>query len=1032
MTRIKKALAEIARGSRTLYERLREGQPAAVPDHQDKASDIREMWKEFAAEKDEILFARRLNWDGINENDLNWLLGGGQPPGSESEPPWLAVLEEVLVRADTSVEEIRQSSFLKEGSRHPFEEIHSLFVHCGINRLSQRMGSAGSVLSGAALGDLQVQLLKRLIFVSQQVLFQEFSHCRDKSRTVQPVDMASVTGGAGSKPDWLRAWTGQKPSDRDYLAFVQGLLTGQLVDLLAKYPVMARLMAEVTCYWVDSTIEFIEALAGDLPEIADTFSGGKDPGQVVSVDCGLSDPHNRGRSVLQPEFASGLKLIYKPRNLGIEEAYFGFLSWLNHQAGESMFKILKTVSRGNHGWVQFCQHLPCHSLDEVRCYYRHSGMLMGALYALAGSDFHLENIIASGQYPVAVDLEVLLQPALAESGPGWQRPDVLQTMLLPFMYRKEDDGLYTIGGLGDGRPDRERVYLWKDINTDSMRLEESFEENTASTNSVYLNGEKVPATGYAAEISQGFAKIYHLFLANKKQILAEDGPLHFFDGRQVRYVLRSTQTYFDLMHNSLLPRYMGSGIEHSARIDKISRPLLKVNNRPPVWDAVKYEHLALDRLDVPLFYINTGRRDLELPPGGRIKDFFGDTPVEAAIRRIEAFGASDLSRQTDLIRASLVIQQKISASGAPPSFGKSAEEIVPASQNELLSRAGQIVREVVEGVIGLPGEAFWVQVEEEDKSCRLKFTGNDLYSGSAGILLFLAAWSSVSGERESFDSIAGPVRRSVAEMSQNVGPEGIALGAGSGLGGIIYSFVKVWKLTGDRTFLEVAERLARSITSEHIESDRGFDIISGDSGLLLGLLELYGAQKSQALLDSAIKCGNHLLKSRTPSEAGYLAWKSKSISTQKEQPLTGFSHGAAGIVHALGRLYRVAGDKRFLEGAREAMLYENSLFSAVEGNWPDLRIKASADFPDFSRSWCHGAPGICLSRLEARGIIEEDLRQKDIDSALETVIKSPLAGAGDLCCGQFGLIDILLTASLRLGRQELYAEAVKRASWFLD
>ena len=1027
MQRIKDILADIALGSRTLYERLGDGRPAPAPDQREKVSPLREMWIEYSAEKDEFLFARRLKWDGLAETDLNRLQGGGQPPGSKSEPLWLALLEELLERAGaTPMEELRQSSFLKEDSRLPFEEILSLFVLCGTDRLSPGMGSAGTLLTGAALTDFQRHLIKRLVFVSQQVLFQEFCHSRDKGP-------ASPAGGAGSTPEWLRIWTGQSPSDRDYLAFIRELLAGGLANLFSRYPVMARLMAEVTCYWVNSTLKFVEALASDRQKIAHTFSAGKDPGQVVSVNCGLSDPHNRGRSVMLPEFASGLKLVYKPRNLGIEEAYFGFLSWLNHRGGESMFKILKTLSQKNHGWVEFCPHLPCRSPEEVSMYYRRSGMLLGVLHALAGSDFHLENIIASGPYPVAVDLEVLLQPEPAEPGPVQLRPDVIQTMLLPYMYKKEADVLYTVGGLGNGLPDRERVSLWKDINTDSMRLEESSNENTVSTNCVCLNGEKVAATGYAKEIIHGFASIYRLFLANREQIQASGGPLHLFEGRQVRHVLRSTQTYFDLMYNSLLPRYMKNGAWRSARLDKISRPLVKKNKRPAVWSSLKYEHLALDRVDVPLFYINTGSPDLELPPGGRIKDYFRETPLEASARRIQSFGSSDLDRQIALIRASLDIQERMSASVSLPSFDKPVESIVPAGKNELLAAAGRIVREVVEGAVGLPGEASWVQLEEEEKSCRLILTGSDLYSGSAGILLFLAAWAGVTGQREPFESLAAPVRLSTAaQWAQSPGQEGMDLGAGSGLGGIIYSFAKIWRLTGDQSFLDVAGGLARSATGEYIERDRHYDIISGSSGLLLGLLELYRAEKDKEVLQAALKCGDHLLNGRTAGESGYRAWKVQGLPTHNAKPLLGFSHGAAGIGHALGRLYRVTGEARFMEGAREAALYEDSLFSAEEGNWPDLRLKDSGEPSGFTRSWCHGGPGIVLPRLEAGGIMEEKLRQSDIASALKTVTTSPLSGAGDLCCGQFGLIDILLTASLKLGRQDLYTEAVRRASWLLD
>jgi|SRR5215510_15999712 hypothetical protein len=47
-----------------------------------------------------------------------------------------------------------------------------------------------------------------------------------------------------------------------------------------------------------------------------------------------------------------------------------------------------------------------------------SKMLLCIVYALCGTDFHSENMIASGDQPVLVDLETLLTPGLPESVGG--------------------------------------------------------------------------------------------------------------------------------------------------------------------------------------------------------------------------------------------------------------------------------------------------------------------------------------------------------------------------------------------------------------------------------------------------------------------------------------------------------------------------------------------------------------------------------------------------------------------------------------
>ncbi len=55
------------------------------------------------------------------------------------------------------------------------------------------------------------------------------------------------------------------------------------------------------------------------------------------------------------------------------------------------------------------------------------------------------------------------------------------------------------------------------------------------------------------------------------------------------------------------------------------------------------------------------------------------------------------------------------------------------------------------------------------------------------------------------------------------------------------------------------------------------------------------------------------------------------------EPLTGMSHGASGIAVALLELHAATGRSDFLEAARGAFAYEDSLFDPKLGNWPDLR-----------------------------------------------------------------------------------------------
>ena len=99
-------------------------------------------------------------------------------------------------------------------------------------------------------------------------------------------------------------------------------------------------------------------------------------GNVVELEPPLSDPHDGRYSALALTFASGRKLVYKPKDMDTEAAYHRLLAWPNDLGAPLPFKVLKVLDRSTHGWVEFVEHLPCRDQDEARRYYERAGMLL--------------------------------------------------------------------------------------------------------------------------------------------------------------------------------------------------------------------------------------------------------------------------------------------------------------------------------------------------------------------------------------------------------------------------------------------------------------------------------------------------------------------------------------------------------------------------------------------------------------------------------------------------------------------------------
>src|SRR5262249_9701462 len=161
----------------------------------------------------------------------------------------------------------------------------------------------------------------------------------------------------------------------------------------------------------------------------------------------------------------------------------------------------------------------------------------------------------------------------------------------------------------------------------------------------------------------------------------------------------------------------------------------------------------------------------------------------------------------------------------------------------------------------------------------------------------------------------------------------------------------------------------------------------------------------------ALQCGDRLLACARREPAG-LGWVAMNMS---DQPLTGFSHGAAGFASALLHLAGRSGESRFRTAALDALAYERSLFLAGAGNWRDLRRDVATDQPGWERSactsaWCHGAPGIGLARLLSLPYLDDASVRAEIATALETTQTHGFGGNHSLCHGDLGNLELFLQA----------------------
>src|SRR6202008_1043288 len=95
-----------------------------------------------------------------------------------------------------------------------------------------------------------------------------------------------------------------------------------------RFPVLAKLWSQLICQWCDNVSELLARVERDKQALSRCFFHGQPVGEIIDLRAGLSDPHNKGRTVMHVRFQAG-SIIYKPRRGHGEQEWFNLVDYLN-------------------------------------------------------------------------------------------------------------------------------------------------------------------------------------------------------------------------------------------------------------------------------------------------------------------------------------------------------------------------------------------------------------------------------------------------------------------------------------------------------------------------------------------------------------------------------------------------------------------------------------------------------------------------------------------------------------------------------
>ena len=791
-----------------------------------------------------------------------------------------------------------------------------------------------------------------------------------------------------------------------------------LNDFFSLYPVLERRINEIIQNTIDIYKEVIERIDTDANEIMREFNIAESAFIVEHLSTDFSDSHKNGRRVFCVEFVSGEKILYKPRclqnEIKLQEITNYFYKICN--LGSYEYCIL---DKGKYGWCEIVTQKDCESTEELSRYYQRIGVILFINYLLEGGDIHFENLIACNEYPVIIDAETFIGNIEGDNGKSATekvsnllRKSVLYSGILPFYsWNNAGDAGINMSAISGEEGQKFPIKIPFIINPKSvnMRVVYDYPVSKRNHNLAMLKGKFIQPSEFADKIIQGFKSAYLGAIEHTETLLKIIQQYNELEGR---YLIRNTQQYVIVLSSSYHPELlMDGGARNLFFYSLINGNLQNENSK------LLIEHEIEDLLsgDIPYFYFRGNKKSIYTWDGREVKNFFSKTALQQIEENIQYLSYKNLEQQIQYIKITFNMEnagtRKIKNERLKPALSnnifKTAEELA----KELLCKIGTNAIYSEDGT-----DVNWIGVKLfgiKENQWMIQALPNTLYDGTVGINLVFHLYEWIYQDKkyhEICDVLDNRILRYIDTISD--GKKSIAefnTGVFCGEGSILYALNILYEIYDDSKYKLYFDKWL-SCMETIISEDCLFDLISGNSGIVLVLINMYKKTGTPTYLQKAIQIAEQLIEDMV-TDNGKVGWKSEVVP----EVLAGFAHGNSGFIEMFSRLYEVYPQAKYLRVLSRLVEYENSLYSEKNNNWTDLRKFPEEDQNrDQPIAWCHGAAGILLSRLTLYNAIknsgETALFQqviKDISLAKNKLIEDGLHAGFCLCHGNMGNLLIL-------------------------
>ncbi|WP_077701885.1 type 2 lanthipeptide synthetase LanM family protein [Virgibacillus dokdonensis] len=798
--------------------------------------------------------------------------------------------------------------------------------------------------------------------------------------------------------------------EEQYNEYIEDYLSKQnkFIRILKENDSLTSIMKHKVTLISNYIDEFLRNLINDIEEIIDYYNVKESQENVFlsKITINKGDTHNKGKSVVSFEL-NGKKIYYKPRNGKIDLFYEEMLKHFNQFSNYYSLKYPKNIYKFDYFWSESIDYYEIENQKDISHFYSELGIHLSFLYVFNAVDFHSENLIANGKCPVLIDLESLFN--VKSSLDEFQNAtdinrhrlahSVKSTGVLPFVFGNEKSDISGIGRRGDTQTFI-KVPTIKNERTSNVKVISEHKTLQASQNHPKYKNQHVNELEYIEPLKEGFTIGYKYISEHKQHIVNTIKKMQ--DEIELRYINKPTIYYANILNISHHPVFLEN---RAVRDLLLIKPFIEEGD-----NLSKLEAADLAEGDIPYFKYRLSSKEI-IHNSCVLKNFFKNTPLDFAVKKIENLSEEDLSFQLELISNSLVDDEKELTEKKNKQFVKDFSNLslnnIIDKENYLYNFAFHIEEEISKQQTKFNNTFSWytsvVRGDIGTRKSNLLVMDGKLYDGLSGMAFLYISKYSVTKNKKYIDKAQQIIDDILAAYGL---PYKYPIGAFDGISSLIYILVYFYKTTKVNKYKEKAIEISLGI-KENIKKDKTNDIISGSSGVMLVLINLYNLTKDYRIKNLIEICKDTLINNAEHQVDGTVSWKCIS-----DQYLTGFAHGNSGICYSLNKYVEDinSNDVKVKEIIKQANEFEEKL--RLGNKW----LGGSHDYEDTPYAWCHGSPGILLNRISSKKREFED--NQKIKSE---ILKNGFSRTQCLCHGDLGTAMILKDFYTVYEQQEKYA-----------